>query len=486
MASSKPLSNLHGEIGQTADKVEALMLRLCRQTSDFVLARITLAVVVILGLTLVIAFAHPIDLQHFINGDSLYPIQMTHFSLLDYRPPPPNRIVPDVAVHWLISPLVADPLLAKLIAGSLLFVMTLAAVAVFKPVLVFLLAAALFAWPGFTGLNSATHFTLPLVILLVQLATKNAQLDAAAFTVAAFSNILAALPLALLLFDGRHPDRTIGRAAAIMLGIGLAALYSDFGEAFFELAVALPMWVAAFAVARKMGISMAFALSVAVLLLVATMLDLLPARYTIPVSVAMLIVLTPVARPSFNWMRLLMPFAMVGTMLSTANADVARQIQEDFNTLLEELDQRDIRVIATDHWTAKPLYFAALANDFNLTLTQTNFATNTSHPWMAPYIFAGLPTRWALRSSHSCDGPAHGQAIYCAQDSAGDVLGRTDLPGGFTLFEYREPVPHVHWPAPASKSQAIRRQLQDYAHKAFARLGFMNVATWLQSAQASP
>ncbi len=466
------------------DRIDDTLVHLCRQSATWVGGRVWATMALVLAIYIAVGFTYPLDLANLLTGDSLYPVQMGGHSLLDYRPPPPNRLFPDVAVHALIGPWIEDPLTAKIVAGAALFSATLLAIGWFKPLPAFFIAAALMGWPGFTSLNSATHFTMPLLIILVQLASRNRFLDAAAFALAAFFNILAVLPLAILLFDGRYQNRMIVRTMAIGFGIAAAALYSDFGRAFFDLAFVLPVWFALFACAYWAKAVRPLALLIGVAMLAATPLGLMYERYAVPVAISMLMALTPIVTPNFDWRRFALPLVLVATILVTGQTANADRMRDDFSMVARELHQRGITVVATDHWTSKPLYFAAKAAGYDIAITQTNFVENFSHAWMAPYSFVGSPTPWALRSWYSCvGGPAPNDPRNCEQGSLTEIATQTELGDRFTLYRYVEAVPRHYQPPPESKVQAINRQFHHHLYRVLELMGIETQAPWERASQ---
>src|SRR5690606_2100867 len=110
--------------------------------------------------------------------------------------------------------------------------------------------------------------------------------------------------------------------------------------------------------------------------------------------------------------------------------------------------------VAVGHWTAKPLYFAARQAGLPLTITQTDFARNASHPWMAPHSFYGEPTRYAVRDADTCT-LIDPSATYCGQASVAKVENVTPICGIFELYRYETAVPEHHTARPASKIDAI-------------------------------
>ncbi|MFA5951917.1 MAG: hypothetical protein WC807_16705 [Hyphomicrobium sp.] len=413
--------------------------------------------------------AHGFDASRLLTGDTLYPVQMLDFSILDYRPPPPNRVFPDIGVHWLVSTIVTDPLVQKLSAGVILFVLVAALVGIFKGQRVFALVVMILVSQGFGFVDSACHYSLPLLVLLVQLSSRSKAGEALVLALAVFSDLLVLIPLAACLVDPASAQRRGVRAAAIALGLGAAAFYSDFGAAFLEMAVVLPFWIAALMIAQKYGLRYELGAAVCIGLWIGAAFGYLPDRYALPIIAGIAVALTPVIGPTFNWRHVAVPSMIGAIFLATVETSKAQRINGEFDCLADALAARDIANVAGDHWTTKPLYFAAKRRGIQLTLTQADFAERDSHIWMAPYSFAGAPTRWAVRSDRSCK-TENDEPIFCAQASAAPVESRESLCNSFELFHYSTPIPLNYAGIPKGKLDAVSRHLRGYVAKTFSVL----------------
>ena len=423
-----------------------------------------------LALVLLAAFnlGRGFDAYDFVNGDTLYPIQMLDFGLLDYRPPPPNRIFPDVALHWLVQFAASEPMAQKLVVGVVLFGLTALAVGLFQGMLAFTLFAAIFVSNGFGFLVSASHYSLPLTVLIYRFAHgRRAELPLLFLLV--FSNPLVLLPLAFPLTEPAALRRHAARAAIVFAALAANTLYSEFSETFIQILVVFPLWYAAVWTAGRLGVARLVCLSICLLLPVGAALGLLPARYGVAVAASALLLIFPLRRPAFDWRYVAFPAATVAIFFATADWRRSDSMHAAFDCLAGELAGRGIGVVAADHWSSKPLYFAAKARDVPLTITQTDFASNTVHAWMAPHSFYGEPTEWAVRSSDTCT-LIDGSATYCGQASAAQVASVEPVCGVFELYRYETPVPANHAGVPSGKWDAIGRNLDRYIGVAMRRL----------------
>lgn len=423
--------------------------------------------VLLAGLLAVLAIGglmHGFDAAHLITADALYPVQLLDYSLFDFRPPPPNRLFPDVAVHAAVA-WVGDPLTQKITAGLLLFALTVIPIGLFKGPVVFGIVTFILAAAGFMFVDSACHFTLPLLVLLFQLSTRNRTLESVVLAVVVFSNMLVLLPLMVLLLDRAGAPRLKARTAIAAAAFAASTLYADFGVSVVQLAAALPPWAAVVYLAQRHGLRDALSIAIAVALVAGAAIGIAPARYALPVAASLVVAITPLKAAVFNWRYAALPAALSLLFLATADMSRARQITANFDCLAEGLAERGITNIAADHWTAKPLYFAAKARGLPLIITQTDFAEGDNHPWMAPYSFFGSPTPWAVRNAEACERVKE-DPTYCAQGSVAPVKSSEPVCKAFTLYQYDRPVPLLYEGRPANKLVAIERQLSSYVAKA--------------------
>lgn len=423
----------------------------------------------VLGVALLALFGlhNGFDTSVLLSGDALYPVQLLDFALLDFRPPPPNRLFPDVGVHWLLSAVTSDPLTQKIAAGLVLFAATAFLVGLYKGPRVFTIVVLVLIGLGFDFADSASHYTLPLLVLLFQLSSRERISESVVLFVIVFSNVLVLLPLAVIALDPAGADRLKARTLVAAAGFGAAAIYSDFGLSFVHLAAVMPFWALALLAARRYGLGTALCVAVCLALLLGGALGLVPARYALPVTAAIAVALTPIGPTRFSWRYVAVPAAIAAIFLATMDTGRARQVTAGFDCVAAALAERGISNIAVDHWTAKPLYFAARARGTPLTLTQTDFAEGDSHPWMAPYAFFGAPTPWALRNAESCV-LRKNDLTYCGQATLAPPRSREPICGSFELFRYDVAVPLRFEGRPANKLESVTRQLLAYIAKAVA------------------
>lgn len=401
------------------------------------------------------------DTSLLISADALYPVAMLDFGVLDFRPPPPNRLVPDVAVHWVVSWFTSEITDEKVASGLILFILTVATVGVWKGPRVFALVLILLVGLGFGFVDSASHYALPLLIVAYQLSMRNRSTEALVLSLIAFSDLLALLPAAALMVDPAAPKRPVQRTLSMAVGLVAAMLYSDFGVAFVELIAVLPLWFAALLIAERLNLRVELCVVVCGVLVLAALAGIAPPRYGLTIAAGLAVAITPLRKPSWSWRYLAAPAAVAILFFATADFSGAARATSAYDCLATTLKERGIATVAVDHWAAKPLYFAAKRQGLTLTLAQTDFLNGSSHPWMAPYIFHGVPSLHGIRDRQSCvlrqEDPK-----YCGQDSVAKVDAEDRVCGAFDLFRYAAPVPPRHDTVPAGKTEAIKRQLGHY------------------------
>lgn len=427
----------------------------------------TLLLALTLMLLAIFNLRHGFDMFNFVHADSLYPVQMLDFGLLEFRPPPPNRLFPDVALHWLAQPFLPDPLTQKLAVGAVLFAATLFFTAMIKGKLALALLAAILVSSGFEVLVSATHYSLPLLVLLYQ--AMRGRWQVAALFALTFVNPLILLPLAFLLVDEGRASVHGWRALAVLAALALNTLYSEFSLTIVQIVALFPFWYGGVWLARRLGLQHLAAAALCVLLPLAALAGLVEARYALPVAGSVLVLTFPTRRATFDWRA--PAFAVLAVAIFAATADWRRhdRLQAAYDCLAAELASRDIAVIAAGHWTAKPLYFAAKKAGLTLTIAQTDFARNISHPWMAPHAFYGERTHWAVRDDDTCS-LIDPSATYCGQASMAELAETVPVCGVFDLYRYETMVPAHHVARPAGKIEAISHNFIHYAGVVAARL----------------
>lgn len=428
----------------------------------------TLLMALTLALLAVFNLRQGFDVFTFVNGDSLYPVQMLDFGLLEFRPPPPSRLFPDVALHWLAQPFLSDPLAQKLAVGTALFALMLFFVGTVKGPLALALFAAVLMSNGFEVLVSATHYSLPLTVLLYQFARGRRWETPALFTLT-FFNPLILLPLAFLLVEPDRPRAHAERAVAVLAALALNTAYSEFSSTIVQIVALFPFWYAGVWLARRLGLKNLAAVAVCVALPLAALAGLVHARYAVPVAASVLVLMVPTRRAAIDWRALAFPVLAVAVFAATADWRRHDRMQAAYGCLVDELAGRGISVIAAGHWTAKPLYFAAKKAGLPLTITQTDFARNISHPWMAPHAFYGEPTQWAVRDDDTCT-MIDPSATYCGQATMAAVAETVPVCGAFELYRYEAAVPERHLARPSGKIEAIGRNLMHYVGVVMSRL----------------
>lgn len=427
----------------------------------------TLLLALTLALLAIFNLRQGFDIFNFVHADSLYPVQMLDFGLLEFRPPPPNRLFPDVALHWLAQPFLPDPLMQKLAVGAMLFAATLFFTAMVKGKLALALLAAILVSSGFEVLVSATHYSLPLLVLLYQAARGPWQVPV--LFALTFVNPLVLLPLAFLLVDKDRASAHGWRALAVLAGLALSTLYSEFSVTIVQIVALFPFWYGGVWLARRLRLQHLAAAALCVLLPLAALAGLVHARYALPVAASVLVLMFPTRRAAFDWRALAFPVLAVAIFAATADWRRHDRLQAAYDCLAEELSSRNITVIAAGHWTATPLYFAAKKAGLTLTITQTDFARNISHPWMAPHDFYGERTHWAVRDDDTC-ALIDTSATYCGQASVAQVAESVPVCGVFNLYRYETMVPEHHVARPAGKIEAIGHNLMHYVGVVAARL----------------
>jgi hypothetical protein len=462
-------SRLTEQVSRGLQPLQTAVLAAILAAGRLLSAHLNAAIIALLAILAARALINPFEAWWLLTGDALYPIVMIDYSIFEFRPPPPNRLVPDVALHWLLSPFVADPLDQKIVAGSLLFLALSLIVGILKGLGVLVLVTAVMVSLGGGFLDSSSHYSLPLIVLMVLLASRSRRLDSAAYFIAAFANLMSVFLLAVLLVDPKLAGRVKPRALASVLGLLGGAFYADLGTAFLQVAAVLPVWLVVVFLAERWGLKALLCLLVAVALMTGAALGVVPERYAVGISASLAIMMTPSQAPSFDWRHIALPLAVLAIVWSTADIATARRQQAAFECLVTELKTRRIDTIAVDHWTAKPLYLAAKSRAVPLQITQTDFERGTQHPWMAPYEFFGAPTPWAVRNSFAC-GPLTTEDKYCGQASTARVELSEPVCSAFVLFRYASPIPRNFVNKPSSKLDAFARQLAEYIGKFIAIL----------------
>ena len=428
----------------------------------------TLILATVLALLVLLNAGNGFDMFDFVNGDTLYPVQMLEHGWFDYRPPPPNRLFPDIFAHWLFQPLFPDPLAQKLAVGIAIFVVTFLLVGMTKGLMASALFGAVYLSNGFEVLVSASHYSLPLTVLIFMFA-RGGRWELPVLFGLTFCNPLVLLPLAFVLVGKAPTGVHLARLAAVLAALALNTAYSEFSSTFLQIMFGFPIWYAGAWVAMRLGLRNAAMAAACVVLPLAAALDIVFARYAVSVAASILLLMMPDRQGRLDWQ---VPLFMAGAIaIFFVSADWQRhdRVQAGYQCVVEELAARGISAIAAGHWTAKPLHFEARRQGVDLTITQTDFARNASHPWMAPHSFNGVPTQWALRDDDTC-AFIDGSATYCGQATVAPVAVDERLCGMFDLYNYETTVPANYQPAPSGKLEAISRNFMHYVGVVMARL----------------
>lgn len=406
----------------------------------------------------------PFDLSRLVTGDALYPVHMLHFPFLEFRPPPSNNLFPDVMVHWALNPFIPEALSQKLVAGWLLFAATVLIIGVFRGPLAALVIAALLFLTGFGAVDSTSHYTLPLTVLAFQL-VRNRWVQGVILFASVFSDLLFLLPAALLILRRGEEDRLIERLAICFVAGVLNMLHSEFSQVLPGIALAVFLFWSAALVARVFALERVMALAVTALLVALTLSGVEAIRYAIPVAACFALLLFDDRVLTFDWRApagLLLSLGIFAVTVNPAHLDL---LNRQYDCLLDFLSEAGINTIAADHWTAKPLYFAALEREQELIITQMNFVADTNDYWMAPYDNSGAPTRHAFRSNTVCadiwDAVSFPQQ-NCSQDAVAPIVERQAICNGLEVFSYDRPIPGTYVPRPESKLASIWTNVGEY------------------------
>lgn len=441
------------------ERLQSMMAR-----ARFVDLLLVLVVALLAGFSLHRGF----DAADMVSSDALYLFQMLDTPLLEYRPPPPNRLFPDVAVHALIMPFGGDLLHQKIVAGILLFTLSAMFIGLYKGQIAFALYIAMTVSCGFGFLNSGYHYSLPLTLLLYQLARRT-RLDGVVLFLVVFSDVLLLMPMAMM-FVRREERRDAPRTLAMVLAAVVAGVvYSEFSEAIADFAIVLPFFCGIVAIAYRIGQLKALIVACCALMPLGAMFGLIPARYALPVSTTMLLLLFETRRPSFDWRYLAVPAIVTTIAVMTIDRGRYDRLDTAYTCLVNEIAQRGISTVAVEYWTARPLFYKATQVGTPLTITQMDFAENDSDAFMAPYSFYGKPTQWSVKNLDTCRTDDKGPK-YCNQSAVEPLTRHQSVCGMFELYQYRDTVPKQYYPPPASKTESILRHLHIYVQKAGQRL----------------
>lgn len=407
----------------------------------------------------------PFDLSRLMTGDALYPVHMLHFPFLDFRPPPSNNLFPDVIVHAILNPFIPDPLTQKLVAGWTLLAGMVIAIGVFSGPLAALVIMALLSLTGFGAIDTTSHYTLPLCVLLYELARRSRWAQGLVLFASVFSDLLFLLPASLLVLRRGEENRLTERVIICFLAGVLNILHSEFSRVLPGIAVAVIVFWAAALAARVFRLERVMAVAVTLALAAMSVGGVEAIRYAVPVAASFALLLFVSRQPSFDWRPVAALVIAFEIFAFTVNPTHLNLLNSQYDCLLKVLKARNITVIAADHWTAKPLYFAALQRNQNLTITQMDFVKDMNDYWMAPYENSGQPTRFSFRSNTVCADIwklVAAPQLNCSQDTVAPVISREPICNGLELFEYDRNVPDTYIPRPTNKLQSIVNNLTEY------------------------
>src|SRR5690606_36468418 len=133
-----------------------------------------------------------------------------------------------------------------------------------------------------------------------------------------------------------------------------------------------PVWALGVWLLTRLGLRTWFCLAMVVALPAGVALGVVPVRYGIPIA-ASRVQLLPLRARAAHWHLLVAPVAALMLFLVSAQWDRQDQLVADYDCLLEEIGRREIATVATDHWNAKPLYFAAKAAGREIGIVQIRF-----------------------------------------------------------------------------------------------------------------
>jgi hypothetical protein len=409
----------------------------------------------------------PYDVAAMMTADATYGIHMLEVPLLEFRPPPPNRLFPDVMLHALIRPLGLDLVSQKIIVGVAIFIVTAWLIGMYKGIGVLVAYLAITTCAGFGFLNSVEHYSLPLTFLLYQLAGRRA-LRAVLLFVAVFCDLLIVLPLIVYLFEKAAPaDRRWIVALAIAAMIA-AILYAELAAILVPFAAILPVVTFVAWWASRRGVLMSLCAVVGAVLLVVALTGH-HARYSLPMLGVLLLIYTPTTVPRINWRAFAAPVAIVLVFLVTHERRLNNGLDSEMRCLADTLQQQGIDNVAVEYWTARPLHFELVRRGRALTLTVVDFNDGDTDPFMAPYAFYGAPTFWGILNHHTCVN-VDSHSKHCAQALVAEVISRQQVCNSFELFRYATPIPPRFEGRPAGKLPSLRRNFLNYVRETRERL----------------
>jgi hypothetical protein len=292
----------------------------------------------------------------------------------------------------------------------------------------------------------------------------------AVLAIGVFSEPLLLIPFAFVAWTLEPRERNAALAVGAVMLV-LATIHSEFSVELSKFYVAIVPFYISVAIARRMGLEKAYAAVLILFFLELAAVDMLPTRYSVPVSTSLLFCLLPVRRlPGTIFGRAFAAAAplaaIVAIFLLTLDRSAYASQEADLDCMLGALHNRGIETVAVDHWTAKPLDVAAHRSGRPITITQTDFEDEDVHMWLAPLAFFGKPTPYALRNAEVCLRES-GNPKYCNQDHLGKarIVSTEPLCGRFTLYRYDGTVPENYRPRPDGKLQSAALHLVEYLDK---------------------
>jgi hypothetical protein len=409
----------------------------------------------------------PYDVADMTTADATYGIHMLEVPLLEFRPPPPNRLFPDVAVHAIVKPLGLGIVDQKIVVGIVIFLATAWLIGLYKGTGVLVAYMAITACAGFDFLNTVEHYSLPLTFLLYQICERRT-LRAILLFFAVFCDLLIVLPLIVYLFEKADPADRRWLVAVANVAMIAAFLYSEFAAILVPFMAILPVAiVVAWWASRRGFLGTLCVIAGIVLMLIA--LTGHHMRYTQPMLGVLLLIYTPTVIRQLDWRAIVAPVALVAIFFATYKTTIQDTLDAEYRCLADALQQRKIANIAVEYWTARPLHFEVSRRGQSLTLTVVDFNDGDTDPFMAPYDFYGAPTVWGVLNHHTCAN-IDSHSKHCAQQFVAEVVSREPVCRHFELFHYATPVPPRFDGRPDGKLQSLRRNFHNYVREAMERL----------------
>jgi hypothetical protein len=438
--------------------LDAAMRLLSRQR---VLDVLTIALLLAVG---IYSAFHGFELWRLINGDQVFAVHVQSFAALEYRAPPSNGLFPDVLLHLMVAPLISDPLTQKLTVGWLLAIASILFIGLRKGPMAALAVAVLLSLSDFEYVDSTSHYSLPLMLLMYQLA-RPVWLKHSLLLLITFSDVLIVIPLIALFLTER--DQPPLWQSFVIVAIGSFAgevVYSEISRSLLKVSIVAFVFAIGAVIANRFGLLKLMCVLFGLMLVAGAIAGIFDTRYAYPVAMCLLLVFLPTRNWTMNWRYLALPAALLGVFAATASTTQLHADARQFDCFLDLLQARHIDSIATDHWMSIPLDMAARKRGQSLSIAQVDFTENRTDLWMAPYAFAGVPTRYGLRNPRICTMIGN-DTDFCGQDAVAPVITVESVCEGLELFTYADPVPSWYSSPPANKLDSILGNFRHYLDK---------------------